>query len=174
MGRQSSFPGEYGTNRASPRIHDYTRQLLLGYWDGHGFFPEVIVTLSPIGPGWMAKVESMVHRFWMKLSWSYSRLPPGPFVNVPRVTAENREYILFCGSLETVPSLSKYPVWGQSPNLWWPEARAWCVATGVDLHDTFVGGSESCIERILNCPDLEALPVTVDARIDWGADIVNT
>ena len=30
---------------------------------------------------------------------------------------------------------------GHSPSIWWPEDRAWCVATDIDLFDTYVGGS---------------------------------
>ena len=63
--------------------------------------------------------------------------------------------------------------WGQSPSIWWPEDRAWCVATDIDLFDTYVGGSEECIEAVLNNPDLEALLTTLDARLDLGGDTIN-
>ena len=63
--------------------------------------------------------------------------------------------------------------WGYSPNIWWPEDRAWCVATDIDLFDTYVGGSRECIEAVLGNPDLEALPTTHDARVDIGADTIN-
>ena len=65
------------------------------------------------------------------------------------------------------------PFWGDSPNIWWPEDRAWCVATDIDLYDTYVGGSKECIEAILSNPDLEALPATLDARLDLGGDTIN-
>ena len=141
----------------------------LGYWEGNGFFPGGTIYYFGAGPGLMSSVEDLVRNLWKKL-----RPAPDLFLNVPRLEAPHRDYMLFHGSLETVPSLSQYPVWGQSPNLWWPEDRTWCVGTYIDLYDTFVGGSESCIERILNCPDLEALPVRIDDRIDGGADMVNT
>ena len=89
-------------------------------------------------------------------------------------SGQHREYLIYFGSLDIVPSLSRYPPWGLSPNLWWPEDRSWCVATEIDSYDTFVGGSAACIERILNCPDLEALPFPIDGRIDGDADMVNT
>ena len=141
----------------------------LGYWEGYGFFPGATISFSSLGPRLLFRVACMVHDLFTKL-----RPAPDPLANVLRLKGQGREYILFQGSLEIVPQLSEYPVWGQSPSLWWSEDRAWCVATDIDLYDTYVGGSESCIERILNCPDLEALPVSIDARIDWGADIVNT
>ena len=63
--------------------------------------------------------------------------------------------------------------WGYSPNIWWPADCAWCVATGIDLFDTYVGGSTECIDAVLRNPDLEALPTTLDARVDIGGDTVN-
>ena len=43
-----------------------------------------------------------------------------------------REYVLFVGPLAGLPSLMEAQG-GRSPNLWWPEDRAWCVATEIDL-----------------------------------------
>ena len=65
------------------------------------------------------------------------------------------------------------PFWGHSPNIWWPEDRTWCVATDIDLYDTYVGGSLECIEAIMSNPDLEALPTTLDARLDLFGDTIN-
>ena len=141
----------------------------LGYWEGNGFFPGGTIYYFGGGQGLISSVEDLVRNLWKRF-----RPDPDPLANIPRLVADKREYLLFYGSLETVPSLSRYPPWGQSPNLWWPEDRAWCVSTDVDAYDTFVGGSEACIEAILNCPDLEALPVTIDDRIDGEADMVNT
>ena len=43
---------------------------------------------------------------------------------------------------------------------------AWCVATDIDLYNTYISASRECIEAVLNNPDLEALPTTLDARLD--------
>ncbi len=141
----------------------------LGYWEGNGFFHGGRIYYYGGGPGLMTSIEDLVRNLWKKL-----RPVPNPLANIPKLVACHREYLLFYGSLETVPSLSRYPPWGQSPNLWWPEDRAWCVATDIDSYDTYVGGSDACIEQILKCPDLEALPVSIDSRIDGDADMVNT
>lgn len=61
----------------------------------------------------------------------------------------------------------------QSPNVWWPADQAWLVATGIDYNTTLIGSSAACIERILNHPELEALPITLDARLDSGGDTIN-
>ena len=89
--------------------------------------------------------------------------------------APGRKYLLFRGPIEGVLTFltGERPFWGDTPNIWWPADRAWCVATDIDLYDTYVGGSEECIEAILSNPELEALPATLDARLGAGADIIN-
>ena len=141
----------------------------LGYWEGYGYFPGGMTRFLGHEPGLLSSIEDMVHHLWGRL-----RPSTDPLAGVPRLTGQHRNYLLFAGSLDMAPALSRYPPWGQSPSLWWPQDRAWCVATEVDLYDTFVGGSEACIERILNCQELEALPFSIDGRIDAGADMVNT
>ena len=92
-----------------------------------------------------------------------------------RVRAPGRDYLLFSGPLDTVMAFLRRvgPFWGESPNIWWPEDRSWCVATDIDLYDTYVGGSQECIAAVLNNPDLEALSTTLDARLGLGGDIIN-
>ncbi|NMO50685.1 hypothetical protein HH310_05680 [Actinoplanes sp. TBRC 11911] len=43
----------------------------------------------------------------------------------------------------------------QSPNLWWPADRTWCIATDIDLDSSYIGGSETCIDTIFGEPSLE-------------------
>ena len=92
-----------------------------------------------------------------------------------RVRSPGRDYLLFRGPLDAVMSfLNRVDgFWGDSPNVWWPKDRAWCVATDIDLFDSYVGGTEDCIKAILNNPALEALPTTPDARVDLLADEIN-
>lgn len=86
---------------------------------------------------------------------------------VPEVRAYNREYYLFRGPISRAASFD-FPMGYQSPNLWWPADRSWCVATEIDAYSTYVGGSRGCIDQILRSPDLEALEVPLDARLDPG------
>ena len=92
-------------------------------------------------------------------------------LKVPR----REEYLVFCGPLDSIMSFYKHVGgrWGQSPNIWWPEDRAWCVATEIDSLDTYIGGSKACIERVLGRPDLEALPIGLGARVDASGDTIN-
>ena len=153
-------------------LRDFTttpENCYLGYWEGYGCLNRGRIYLYAPERGWLSRVESMIHNLWENL-----RPAPDLLENVPRLKGQERDYIVFSGSLDNLPSLCRYPPWGQSPSLWWPQDRAWCVATEVDGYDTFVGGSEACIEGFLNCPDLEALPFSIDDRIDGGADMVKT
>ena len=105
----------------------------------------------------------------------YGYLAQGLYKKSSRVRGEGRNYLLFRGPIDGVLTflIGEHPFWGDTPSIWWPADRAWCVATDIDLHDTYVGGNEECIEAILNHPKLEALPTTLDARLDIGADTIN-
>ena len=103
----------------------------------------------------------------------YGFLDPARYKRAPRVRVPHRAYLLFRGPLDAVTSFTDTLGWWQSPNIWWPEDRAWCVATEIDLFETYVGGSNACIQSILSCPDLEALPASIEARVDFGGDTIN-
>ena len=141
----------------------------MGYWEGNGYLPGGKIRYFGHEEGLLSSLEDMLHNLWEKL-----RPSPDLLAGVPRLAGQHREYLIYFGSLDIVPSLSRYPPWGLSPNIWWPEDRSWCVATEVDAYDTFVAGSNACIDRILNSPELEALPFSIDGRIDGDADMVNT
>lgn len=76
----------------------------------------------------------------------------------PRVEAEGRDYFLFRGPLSVAHSL-EFDGWDQPPNLWWPDDRAWCVGTDIDMSSTYVGGSRDCIQRVTTAPELNATEV---------------
>ena len=92
-----------------------------------------------------------------------------------RVKAPGRDYLLFQGPIDAALTFTvgEFPFWGDSPNIWWPEDRAWCVATDIDLFDTYVAGSRECIDAVLNAPGLEALPASRDAQVSLDADTIN-
>ena len=48
------------------------------------------------------------------------------------------------------------------------------VATEIDFMETYVGGSADCINQLLGDPELEAFPVSFDARVDFFADTINS
>lgn len=84
----------------------------------------------------------------------------------------DRSYLLMqgdiCAATSRISAVSQ-----QTANIWWPEDRAWCLATEVDLMCTYVGGTDRCIEHILTDSRLEAWPATLDDRIDKDGDRIN-
>ncbi len=78
------------------------------------------------------------------------------------------DYVLFSGPLEAVMDFHGWigDRWfGQTPDIWWPEDRAWCVSSDLDTMDTCLAGSHGCIAAVLDAPELEALPVQLTTRL---------
>ncbi len=86
-------------------------------------------------------------------------LIPG-FDELARVSGPGRRYLLFRGPIRvmTAGTDDPDPGWPDYPQLWWPDDRAWCVATDIDLDSTYVGASRECVARLLADPDLEVVP----------------
>ena len=79
-----------------------------------------------------------------------------------------RSYFLFSGSIDRAGG------WQDGPNLWWPDDRAWCVASEIDLPYTYVGGSKELIAQVIQHPGLEALPSEVTDGITYDSDRLNS
>jgi hypothetical protein len=96
------------------------------------------------------------------------------------VALPHREYGLIEAPLSFAASLDALSDGShKTANLWWPEDRAWCVASGIDLRWTYVGGSSELIARILSDERMEALPATPNDRSavvvgGWLADVIET
>ena len=71
-----------------------------------------------------------------------------------------RDYRLFEGSLREISSF-QFGSFYQPPNIWWPDDRAWCVSSEIDLDTTLVGASRQCIDRILQS-DFETIEVGIE------------
>jgi hypothetical protein len=97
-----------------------------------------------------------------------------PLDGTARVEMPARRMVLLRGPLADAAevSMADWP-WQQSPSLWWPADRAWCVATGVDLSSTYLGGGRPCIEAVAAEPGLEVWPVDRDQSLTSDSDTVN-
>lgn len=95
----------------------------------------------------------------------------------PQVRLPGREYLLFNGPLRAAVGAGWEPEPGfrvpQSPNLFWPDDRSWCVATEIDFDSTLVGGSGSLIDDILSSDRLDAWPVSLTDSLTVDADRIN-
>ncbi len=74
-----------------------------------------------------------------------------------RVELPARTYLLSAGPIEGALAPTNLHGIDQSPNLWWPEDRAWFVCTEVDYAWTYVAGSGRAIADLLADPRLEVL-----------------
>ena len=78
-----------------------------------------------------------------------------------------RQHFTGAGKLQVVSEES------ESPDIWWPRDRAWCITTDVDMPPTFGGLSAKGIDELFVHPALEILPIELDTRIDVYGDTVN-
>ncbi|MFI5281652.1 MAG: hypothetical protein ACHQ0J_00810 [Candidatus Dormibacterales bacterium] len=135
-------------------------------WDGYGdLHPGSIRTLTShyVGTG----LPRLFRILALKLR-PY-REPPRRFPSqVRRVKLPEREYFMFKGSVAQAAG------WDEGPNLWWPEDRAWCVASEIDFPYTYVGGSQDLIDEIVHHSAIEALPSALDHGITADSDKINS
>ena len=88
----------------------------------------------------------------------------------PRVRLPGRDYLLYTGPVDAALAFAGSP--GQTPNLWWPADRAWCVASEIDLCWSYVGGPAGLIEELVADPRLEALPAVTEQPHSWVEEYV--
>ena len=103
-------------------------------WDGYGSFSAGASAL-------------------MTTSGGIPLLPSVDVEKTQRVNGVHREYLIYSGP----PSFNDFFDFPglEGPNIWWPADRSWCVSTDIDLDSTYIGGSEECIENLINHPSLE-------------------
>jgi hypothetical protein len=102
------------------------------------------------------------------LPFSFQKKSKKRTVTAKKVTPNNaRSYLLFTGSVADAVG------WEDGPNIWWPEDRAWCVASEIDHPYSYVGGSEKLIEEVLADPELEALAARPEDPVTYDSDKIN-
>ena len=90
--------------------------------------------------------------------------------DAPRLRLPERTMLVLRGPVSAASaSLAPAPD-DQRAGLWWPEDRAWCVATEVDFDSTLVGGSRACVADVLADDALEAAPVPPDQSMSFDGD----
>lgn len=86
----------------------------------------------------------------------------------PRVALEHRNCLLFRGPASAATAFRAEPWWFQSPTLWWPADRAWCVASELDIYSTYVAATPDAVRALIDHPALEVLECTAEQGIDSG------
>ena len=92
-----------------------------------------------------------------------------------RVRLPGRDYLFHAGPVEmALASPPGLEPWDQSPNLWWPDDQAWCVATEIDHAWTYVGGTSQLVDQLLADDRLETLPARLTDQPFYDSDLLNT
>jgi hypothetical protein len=133
-------------------------------WNGwgalkvHGQKPQVLTSSHSRRP-----------RMWRPGSrFQRRQVPAAPTVRLP-----GRDYYLFEGPIAAVTESVEYPPFFQSANLWWPDDRAWCVATEIDFSWSYLGGTADCIQDVANSGEFEVLSARLDHGITSASDKQN-
>ena len=133
-------------------------------WEGYGYLhPGGSAVFVLASRGRFARLRVALKR--LQLRWS---MPRAPRHDGPRVRLPARDYLLFRAPINEALG------WDDGPNLWWPEDRAWCVASEIDFPYTYVGGSQQLIDAIVTDPAIEALPATDSDGVTYASDTVNS
>jgi len=123
-------------------------------WSGWGWLHVSAGSIAPVGgepSGWRDPLIA-VERF---------------AASAPLVGTQDREYHLFSGPVEAVEDTSLPSFSRELPCLWWPDDRAWIVATEIDLSWTYVGGASDLIDRVIAAWRFDGWRGGVDDPIRW-------
>ena len=100
-------------------------------------------------------------------------------LQAPRVHLPARDHLLFRGPLSAMDAFAHYDGAAtpfpqtQSPALFWPADRAWCVATEIDFTSTLVAATAAAVDDVVAHPLLEVLPLTGAESLRHEADTIN-
>ncbi len=133
-------------------------------WNGwgalkvHGYKPQILNSIPSRWP-----------RLWRPgRRFQRRQVPPAPTIRLP-----GRDYYLFEGPIAAITESAEYSPGFQSANLWWPDDRAWCVATEIDFSWSYLGGTTNCTQDIANSGEFEGLPSRLDHGITHASDKQN-
>lgn len=141
--------------------HAPTSRCFLAVWEGYGHLLGGTAVFHLTSGGHESHDSSGV-----------APIVPPDIAAAPRVDLPGRSYVLLEAPLTEIPEVAS-ELWGQSPNLWWPEDRSWCVATEIDFGWTYVGGPNPLIDQVLSDHRLEALPSSPTHGCTYHSDLLN-
>lgn len=143
-----------------------------GVWDNEPQEGSLPASIGSILAETLAEHTTTADHCWFGVWEGFGALPDeartAPCFEIPA-----RRFHLFRGPLTAIlESVENHP-WLQSPNIWWPQDRSWCVATEIDFMSTYLAGSRSCVQDVLNRADLEAYEVAPTDGISIDGDVIN-
>ncbi len=136
-----------------------------GVWDGYGWYSN---------GGWPAREELPP-----ELVGRTDDPVPVEVRTGPRVRLPHRDYLLYTGPVDA--GLVFLPSQHELADLWWPSDHAWFVYGDVDLNCTYVGGSATLVQELVESTEVEAIRVDPDDSTaissetpDWLAARIET
>ena len=90
-----------------------------------------------------------------------------------RLRLPNRAYWLLRGQIDAVRG-GFAAIGVDGPSIWWPDDRAWCVATEIDFRWTYVAGSTRLVHELVADPRFEALPSAITDGVQIDTDHINS
>ena len=127
--------------------------------------PQQLTALGEV----LAQHTTTPERCWFGF-WEGNTAFDGIPHDVPKLTVEGFRYYLLRGPVARAADT----LHGLEAHLWWPDDRAWYVATHFDFPCAYLGGSNRCIDDVLHTESLEALPASASQQITVDSDLVNT
>lgn len=143
-----------------------------GIWDQEPLAGSLPEDLAPVLASLLARHTATPRQCWFAVWDGYGCFAFGT-EDAPAFDIPNRRLLLFTGPITAVLASLCTPSWWQSPSLWWPRDRAWCVETEVDLMSTYIGGTRQCIGELVAHNDLEAVIVDPADGVTWQSDVLN-
>jgi hypothetical protein len=125
-------------------------------WEGYGYLHGAVAGLSADGvPGGAFSAPAL------------------PVEGLPRLHLPHRAYYVFRGAVPAVVGVSLLAQpreigWRDGPNLWWPEDRAWFVASEIDLPSSYIGCAAPLADALLVDERVDATEVAPTSVDDTG------
>lgn len=98
-------------------------------------------------------------------------------LKAPRLSLPHRDHLLFRGPLSAMDAFAHYDgdatPFTQSPALFWPADRTWCVATEIDFDSTLVAATAAAVDDLVAHPTVETLRLTGSESLRHDADTIN-
>jgi transposase InsO family protein len=122
----------------------------MAVWDGWGtWWPPITATSRAEG----------FRRAWQQHDEIVEALRDVEMIRRPY----GREYFLFRAPIHRARAFHR-----QTPQLWWPDDRAWFVSTEIDDYSTYIGASGPCLEALFASETLEAIAVPYEVPSGGG------
>jgi hypothetical protein len=152
----------YSYNHPQPGVFDRPPEV--------GSLPPELAT--PLA-GVLARHTTTPERCWFAVWNGFGPDTRAEVRAAPTFQVPAREYHLLQGTTDAITESVMDGLREQSPNIWWPDDRLWCVATEIDLNTTYIGCADACHDDILALPGIEALEVDPATGVSWRSDLLN-